>query len=108
MSGIKLSMGEARSMYITHPEASYATFMWNNEGQLFMDGDWGFYCYRWSSFGGITFEDFISGCTVEYVVGKLAINWNNYASKQQRFGGIREKNVSIMVKEFLTHLKLNL
>jgi len=94
----------AETMYINHETSSYAIFCYNSHGDLFVNGDWGYFTYAWRSFSG-TFKEFLAGCNADYITGKLAINWNNIAPRGNRFVGNREKNVKILVQIFIDELK---
>ena len=96
---------KAETIYINHATASYGIFCYNSYGDLFLNSDWGFYGYAWRNFG-TDFKEFLSGCNADYIIGKFAINWNQ--NSKPRFGGDREKNIKILVEEFLKELKMEL
>lgn len=96
----------AETIYISHPEASYGIFCYNSKGDLFLNSDWGFFGFAWRHYSGDSFKDWLSQCNADYVTGKFAINWNNNnPARSNRFGGHREKNVKLLVAEFLNALK---
>lgn len=96
----------AETVYIRHPEASYGIFCFNSKGDLFLNSDWGFFGFAWRHYSGGSFKEWLSTCDADYVTGKFAINWNgNNPARAHRFGGERERNIKILVTEFLKSLK---
>jgi hypothetical protein len=96
----------ATTVYINHPEASYGIFCYNSKGDLFLNSDWGFYGYSWRHFGDKTFAQFLANTNAEYLCGKFAINHNNQMpSSKYWLKGNKEKNVTILLSEFINALK---
>ena len=97
----------ATTVYIDHTEASYGIFCFNQTGDLFLNADWGFYGFSWRAYQG-DFKDFLKKCDADYITKKLGMNFNTNASRDNRFGGKREKNVRLLVEVFLTELRNSL
>lgn len=104
----KIIVGNATTVYINHPEASYAIFCFNEYGDLFMNSDWGFYGYAWRHYGDRTFKEFLQGLNSDYLVGKFAINFNQDRPSKQWLKGIQKENVTKLIELFLTEIKKQL
>ena len=100
---IKLMRNAATTVYINHPEASYAIFCFNQVGDLFINSDYGFFGFAWRSYGD-DFEKFLSGTNPDYVVGKLEINYSEVSGKR-KMPEFRKEKLLILVREFINHLK---
>ena len=90
MSEITIVVNTATTIYINDPDSTFGTFFFNEDGDLFLNCDWGVFCYTWRAFKG-QFRDFLKGTDAEYVVKKLATNYNYDKSRNKYFGGEREK-----------------
>lgn len=94
----------AETIYISHPKASYGIFCFNEIGDLFLNSDWGAYCYAWRTYGADRpFKDFLAQCNAEYIVGKFGINFRNDAGRKMQ--PHETENVTILVEEFIKILK---
>lgn len=97
----------AETYHINHPTASYGIFCFNSNGDLFLNSDWGFYCYPWRGYGKDTsFKDFLRGCSADYLVQKFAIIHNqDKSSSKDWLKGIRLEKVTILLQAFVDALK---
>jgi hypothetical protein len=102
MEGVRVQRDIAETIRIDHPEASYGIFCFNSVGDLFVSSDWGFYGYAWRNTGE-SFKQFLAGTNSEYIVGKFAINHREVSGK--KMPPHREKNLKILVDEFIKELK---
>lgn len=102
MKETKIIRDKAETIYVQHPEASYAIFCFNSYGDLFMNSDWGTCCYAWRAFGE-NFKEFLKKTEADYIISKFAINWN--FNNKEKFGGNREKHITTLVNMFLTELQ---
>ena len=98
---IEIKKNIASTVYIHTPETSWALFMYNQDGDLFLSSDWGSYTHRWRAFGNVTFEHFLKGLSVEYFVGKLSIADAN----QQRTHNKQKEILTLLVGHFIEALK---
>jgi hypothetical protein len=97
---IEIKKNIASTVYINTPETSWALFMYNQDGDLFLSSDWGSYTNRWRGFGD-DFETFLKGLSVEYFVGKLSITDAN----QQRTHSKQKEILTLLVGHFIEALK---
>lgn len=102
---IKVVSESAETVYISHPESSYGIFCYNQSGDLFLNSDWGMYGYAWRHIGDKTFKQFLSGTNADYIVGKFWINYN--MANRKKIPPNWEKNLIVLVNEFINHLKAN-
>lgn len=100
----KILTDRAKTMYISNPEASYAIFCWNSQGDLFMNSDWGFYAYSWRAFGN-DFNEFLTRLNAQYLVEKLSMNWHVPGNKLVKFNGRREQMVTKLCTIFIEELR---
>ena len=70
----------AETFYINDPESTYGTFCFNTSGDLFLNSDYGYYCYSWRAFG-TDFKKFLSGLNPEYVFDKFDTNAHHLMKK---------------------------
>jgi len=85
MSTISIERNVASTVYINTPETSWALFIINPNGDLFLTADWGVYTYRWRGYGE-NFEKFLIGLEPQYFVGKMSmpsVNQHATSYKQQ-------------------------
>lgn len=52
---------------------SWTTFIISDTGDLYIYGDWGYYCYSWRAFGK-DFKNFLIDITPEYLLSKIESN----------------------------------
>jgi hypothetical protein len=95
---------DAKTLRIDHPEASYGIFCFNEEGDLFLNSDWGFYGYAWRSFGE-SFEAFLASANTEYIMDKLSYNFCEVSGKRD-IPPHRKAKLKILVGEFIDALKV--
>jgi hypothetical protein len=100
---IEIKKNIASTVYINTPETSWALFMYNEVGDLFLSSDWGSYTHRWRGFGKDTFEHFLKGLEIEYFVRKLSIPDAN----QQRTHSKQKEILTLLVGHFIQALKDN-
>jgi hypothetical protein len=75
MTEVKVIPQAAEVVYISDPVHSYGIFCFNEQGDLFLNSDWGFYAFAWRSMGeGKTTKQFIAGCNPEYIAMKFGMN----------------------------------
>lgn len=67
---ITSSKDTVETIRIYDERASFANFVFNYSGQLFVHSDYGIYGYSFSSFVG-DFKSFLSHCNVDYVLNKF-------------------------------------
>lgn len=87
---------------IDHSEASYGIFCFNTQGDLFLNSDWGNYCYAWRSFGN-DFREFLESTNTSYIVGKLGQGY--FEMTMKKLPKHKEKNLTLLVESFLETLK---
>jgi hypothetical protein len=68
---IRATPGIANMLRIDHPTHSYCTFIFDNDGHLFVSSDWGIFDYGWGATGGKVFAKFLEELEVEYFLTKL-------------------------------------
>jgi hypothetical protein len=90
----------ASTFYIDTPETSWAVFTYSSNGDLVLASDWGTYTCRWRAFGD-DFEQFLTGLTSEYFVGKLSIPDAN----QQKTHSKQKEILTILVDNFMEALR---
>lgn len=95
----------AHTMFIRHPEASFGIFCYNDEGDLFLNSDYGFYGYAWRSYGD-NFKEFLARTNADYIVGKFGINFRSDSGK--KIPKFREEKLTILVAEFIKQVKKSL
>lgn len=100
---IETQKQSAETIYINHPQASYAIFCFNSVGDLFVNSDWGFYGYSWRSFGD-NFKSFLAQTNSDYIVSKFSINHRDVSGK--KMPSHRESNLKILVQEFINELNV--
>ena len=94
----------AETYHINHPAASYGIFCFNSNGDLFLNSDWGFYCYPWRGYGNGTFKDFLRTCSADYLVQKFAIIHNQDRKNSEWLKGIRLEKVTTLLQAFIDAL----
>jgi len=99
---IKINQHSAETIYINHPEASYAIFCFNSIGDLFVNSDYGFYGYAWRSYGD-DFKTFLSGTNADYIIQKFENNYRNTAGK--KIPKYWSEHLKILVETFINQLK---
>jgi hypothetical protein len=97
---IEIKKNIASTVYIHTPETSWALFMYDQTGNLFLSSDWGSYTHRWTAFEA-DFETFLKGLSVEYFVGKLSITDANQHKTHSR----QKEILTLLVGHFITALK---
>lgn len=103
MSDIKTIKKNAETIYIHHPKSSYGIFCLNEDGDLFLNSDWGFYGYAWRSFGD-NFKEFLAGCDAGYILGKFEINYIE-VNNGKKIPKHRKENLTVLITELTTFLK---
>ncbi len=103
---IKIKKHTAETIYISHPEASYGIFCFNDAGDLFLNSDWGMYGYAWRSYGLKSFKDFLAGANADYIVMKFGINYQELAGK--KLPKHKSENLLVLVQAFIDQVKLSL
>lgn len=103
MEEVKINRIKAETIYLSHPEASYAIFCYNSIGDLFVNSDWGSYNYAWRHYANDEFRAFLANTNADYVVGKLSINFHSTTGKKMR--PHTQKMLTILVHEFIQVLK---
>lgn len=93
----------AETVHINHPQASYGIFCFNEQGDLFVNSDYGFYGYAWRSYGD-NFRDFLAGTNADYMVGKFETNFIEVSGKRS-LPGFRKEKLIILCAEFIKTLK---
>jgi hypothetical protein len=97
----------AETVHINHPEASYGIFCFNDQGDLFLNCDYGMYGYAWRAYGSGPFRDFLAGISAEYMVNKLD---SNYISTTRNTRGIlkfSKEKLMLLCELFIKTLKEN-
>lgn len=86
---------ESESYYISHPDHSFAIFAISENGDLFINGDWGQSNFAWRSYGAEksleAFKRFLVGLNEDYWKGKMQYNLGFMDVKK------------IVVKNFVDH-----
>jgi hypothetical protein len=78
------------------PGESFTRITICESGDLFIDGDWGYYCYSWRAFGK-SFKEFLSDLGPDYLIVK-------FESHQLENGG--KKSINARAKQAITaHFK---
>ena len=103
--GVTATTHTAETVYISHPLSSYGIFCFNEEGDLFLNSDWGFYGFSWRAFGD-DFKDFLSRTNADYIVGKFAINYREVAGK--KLPQHKQNHLLNLVSAFIKSLKKSL
>lgn len=80
---IEIEKNNASTVFIKTEETSWATFWYNDKGDLFLNSDWGNYFYSWRSFGD-DFEKFLKGLELGYLYGKMASSFTQYPVEGRR------------------------
>ena len=94
----------AETLRVDHPESSYGIFCFNQDGDLFLNSDWGFFGYAWRSYGD-DFKKFLGQTNADYIVGKFGINYQEVAGKKMKPHTIA--HLTNLVNELITHCKNN-
>lgn len=100
---VTIKKQESKAVYISHPESSWSIFMYNKEGDLLINGDWGMFGYAWRAFGDETFEHFLSTLNMNYLVGKLSIEYINQTGK--KMPSHITGHLTVLCQEFVNELK---
>jgi hypothetical protein len=95
----------AETIHINHPEASYGIFCFNEQGDLFLNSDYGMYGYAWRSYGPEPFRDFLAGLNVDYLVNKLDHCYINGAGRGKGIPKFAKEKLIILCAEFIKVLK---
>ncbi len=82
----KVNRQVADSYYIRHDKHSYAYFYITPTGQMFVDSDWGHYCFSWNAFGPESFKHFIVTMGADYFIGKLEKSYYEMKGARAKFG----------------------
>jgi hypothetical protein len=96
----------AETIHINHPEASYGIFCFNNQGDLFVNSDYGAYSYAWRSYGDRSFREFLSGINAHYMVGKFENNFITTTGKK-RIQQYSKEKLTQLCELFIKTLKEN-
>ena len=100
---IKGKLINAKTIHIDHPEASYGIFCFNNQGDLFLNSDYGFFGFAWRSYGD-NFQEFLAGLNADYMVGKFEINFAEVSGKR-KMQPFRKEKLLLLCAEFIKELK---
>lgn len=81
---------------------SWATFVFSDKGDLFINSDWGYWCCSWRAFGS-DFKQFLKSMDIHYL-------WSNLLRQQLQFGGRKtinkqvEQHITVLFKQFQEQL----
>jgi hypothetical protein len=101
---VKITKDAAETVRIDHPESNYGIFCFNSVGDLFLNSDYGAYCYAWRHYGtDRPFKDFLKQCNSEYVFGKFQSN--HYYLNKKKLPKHVEKHVCNLIDELIKALK---
>lgn len=65
----------AFTINVKHTESDYGIFTYNEQGDLFLSCDYGFYGYNWRRYGKDNpFENFLAQCNADYIRDKFELN----------------------------------
>lgn len=79
-----LTKRTSEQYHIELPGQSFTSITICELGDLFIDGDWGYYCYSWRAFGK-SFKEFLSDLGIDYLIAK-------FESRQIENGGKKSIN----------------
>jgi hypothetical protein len=88
--------------YIVLEEHSWNTFTISPKGDLFINGDWGYWAFNWRAFGD-NFKMFIIGMNAEYLIDK--IESNELMFDKNKMGVRRKAAITAHFKAFQDELK---
>lgn len=105
MTEVKLISEPAETVYINTPNDSYGIFCFNSKGDLFLNSDWGSYCYAWRAMGeGLTTKQFLAGCNPHYIADKFYINLNGQTAKKD-YEKYRKSHVIVLLQHLIDYCK---
>lgn len=99
---LEVIKGNAKTLYVSSSETSWGVFCYGENGDFFLNSDWGFLCFAWRSYGS-DFETFLKSLNAEYIYGKFETNWNQWCSPKIK--GRRKEQLIKLIELFLTELK---
>jgi hypothetical protein len=102
---VKLIADPAETLYVNHPVSSYGIFCYNSKGDLFLNSDWGAFCYAWRHIGTDTFKQFLANCNASYIAQKFETN--HIGSGGKRFNKTQREHIETLICELIKYLKSN-
>jgi hypothetical protein len=93
----------AKNIYFSTQESSWASFTFSDSGDLNILSDWGFYSFAWRSYS-TDFESFLRTCDSEYVFQKLMSNCQQWSVKPSK---LQKQHLLNNIKTFIQILKSN-
>lgn len=105
LNGATVEVQPATQYCIRTEKYSYGIFCITEQGDLFLNSDWGFYGYAWRHFGK-NFKEFLIACNAEYVFYKFEGNYQYMMRK--KFPKHVAEPVKALFKEFQNALKKEL
>lgn len=99
---VEIKKNVATTVYIHTEKTSWALFVYDIDGNIFLQSDWGSYTHRFRGFGN-DIEEFLKGISVEYFVGKLSMQDVN----QTRTNKQQKEILALLIGHFIQALKDN-
>lgn len=100
----KIVKDPAEQYYISIPGQSWATFTINKKGDLFINSDWGYFCYAWRAFGD-DFKRFSIGTSADYLFGCLERNMIQFYGLKQKMRPRQKEAIAELFKQLQNELK---
>lgn len=94
----------AETIHINHPEASYGIFCFNEQGDLFVNSDYGFYGFAWRSYGDRTFREFLCGVNPDYMADKFELNYITTTGKAKGISKYWKEKLVLLCELFIKTL----
>jgi hypothetical protein len=101
----KLTKHECEQYHISTQDHSWNTFTISPIGDLFIHGDWGYYCYNWRS-AGDNFKEFLVSINSEYFLAKIESNISLHQKK--KITPTQKQKLILFFEEFQKILKQEL
>lgn len=104
MATIKdIKICNAKNIYFSTEESSWASFTFSDSGDLNILSDWGFYSFAWRSFGN-GFEEFLRSSNADYIFQKLISNCQQWAVRPSK---MQKQHLLNNIETFIQILKSN-
>ena len=91
--------GAGETFTIRHRTESWAVFFINQDGDLFIESDWGYWTFSWRAFGG-GFKQFLTQLEPEYFFDKLLFNHNQWGKGRNKVHARAEKAIKTLFECF--------